>query len=101
MTQHDPVVVVGAARTPMGAFQGELKDLSAPELGASAIRAALQRAGIGGDVRKSSWAACCRRAGPGAGAAGVARRRACPARCRLHHRQQGVRLGHEGGDARP
>src|SRR5262252_6975176 len=42
----DPIVIVGAARTPMGAFQGELKDFSAPELGAVAIRAAVERAGI-------------------------------------------------------
>jgi acetyl-CoA C-acetyltransferase len=41
---QDPVVVVGAARTPMGALQGELKDFSAPELGAVAIRAAVERA---------------------------------------------------------
>lgn len=44
--QVDPVVVASAARTPMGAFQGELKALSAPELGAAAIRAAVERAGI-------------------------------------------------------
>ncbi len=42
----DPVVIVGAARTPMGAFQGELKDFMAPELGAVAIRAAVERAGL-------------------------------------------------------
>jgi len=42
----DPVVIVGAARTPMGAFQGELKDFSAAELGALAIRAAVERAGL-------------------------------------------------------
>jgi acetyl-CoA C-acetyltransferase len=46
MTQADPVVIVGAARTPMGAFQGELKDFAAPELGAVAIRAAVERAGL-------------------------------------------------------
>jgi len=40
----DPVVIVAAARTPMGAFQGELKGFSAPELGAAAIRAAVERA---------------------------------------------------------
>src|SRR5215470_10933286 len=40
----DPVVIVGAARTPMGGLQGELKDFSAPELGAVAIRAAVERA---------------------------------------------------------
>jgi acetyl-CoA C-acetyltransferase len=42
----DPVVIVGAARTPMGALQGELKDFTAPELGAVAIRAAVERAGL-------------------------------------------------------
>ena len=43
---NDPIVFVSAARTPMGAFQGELKDFSAPQLGAAAIRAAVERAGI-------------------------------------------------------
>jgi len=40
----DPIVIVSAARTPMGAFQGELKSFAAPELGAAAIRAAVERA---------------------------------------------------------
>src|SRR5882672_5611137 len=43
---NDPVVIVSAARTPMGAFQGELKDFSAPQLGAAAIRAAVERSGL-------------------------------------------------------
>jgi acetyl-CoA C-acetyltransferase len=43
---NDPIVIVSAARTPVGAFQGELKDFSAPQLGAAAIRAAVERAGI-------------------------------------------------------
>lgn len=42
----DPIVIASAARTPMGAFQGELKALSATELGAVAIRAAVGRAGL-------------------------------------------------------
>src|SRR6188768_3049597 len=42
----DPIVIVAAARTPMGAFQGELKGFAAPELGAAAIRAAVERAKI-------------------------------------------------------
>ena len=42
----DPIVIVSAARTPMGAFQGELKGFSAPELGAAAIRAAVERAKV-------------------------------------------------------
>src|SRR5882672_6745818 len=42
----DPIVIVSAARTPMGAFLGELKGFAAPELGAAAIRAAVERARI-------------------------------------------------------
>src|SRR5207248_692398 len=44
--QSDPIVIVSAARTPMGGFQGELKSFAAPELGAAAIRAAVERAKI-------------------------------------------------------
>ncbi len=40
------VVIVSAARTPIGAFAGELAQVSAPELGAIAIKAALSRAGV-------------------------------------------------------
>jgi acetyl-CoA C-acetyltransferase len=43
---NDPVVIVGAARTPLAAFQGEFSSLSANELGAIAIRAAVERAGL-------------------------------------------------------
>jgi len=46
MTTHDPVVIVGSARTPMGGFQGDLATLTAPEMGAVAIRATLERAGL-------------------------------------------------------
>ena len=42
----DPVVIVSAARTPMGGLQGEFKDFAAAELGGTAIRAAVERAGI-------------------------------------------------------
>jgi acetyl-CoA C-acetyltransferase len=44
--KDDPVVIVSAARTPIGGFMGDLKSLTAPELGAIAIRAAVERAGI-------------------------------------------------------
>jgi acetyl-CoA C-acetyltransferase len=48
---NDPIVIVGAARTPMGGFQGDFATLSASDLGAVAIRAAVERAGIApGDV---------------------------------------------------
>ncbi|MCE6951436.1 acetyl-CoA C-acyltransferase [Cereibacter sphaeroides] len=42
----EPIVIAGAARTPMGAFQGALKGMSAVDLGAAAISAALTRAGL-------------------------------------------------------
>lgn len=44
--QQDPIVIAGAARTPMGGFQGSLSPLSAPELGGRAVKAAVERAGI-------------------------------------------------------
>lgn len=44
----DPVVIASIARTPMGGLQGDLASLSAPELGAAAIRAAVSRAGFSG-----------------------------------------------------
>jgi len=44
--QNDPIVIVGAARTPMGGFQGDFAPLSASDLGAVAIKAAVERAGI-------------------------------------------------------
>lgn len=47
---NDPIVIVSAARTPMGGFQGDLKGLTAPQLGAAAIRAAVERAGIASDA---------------------------------------------------
>ena len=42
----DSIVIVAGARTPLGAFQGELSTLSAPELGSIAIAAAVERAGL-------------------------------------------------------
>ena len=42
----DPIVIVGAARTPMGGFQGDFASLSAHDLGGAAIKAAIERAGI-------------------------------------------------------
>ncbi|SMH37843.1 acetyl-CoA C-acyltransferase [Mesorhizobium australicum] len=46
---HDPIVIVAARRTPMGGFQGALKDKTSPELGKVAISAALAQAGLGPD----------------------------------------------------
>jgi acetyl-CoA C-acetyltransferase len=46
MPISDPIVIVGSARTPIGAFQGDFKDLTAPQLGAAATRASVERAKI-------------------------------------------------------
>ena len=45
----DSIVILGAARTPMGAFQGDFSSLSAHDLGGAAIKAAVERAGIAAD----------------------------------------------------
>jgi len=45
-TANDPIVIVSAVRTPMGGLQGDLKSLTAPQLGSAAIRGAVERAGI-------------------------------------------------------
>ncbi|WEK07275.1 MAG: acetyl-CoA C-acyltransferase [Candidatus Pseudomonas colombiensis] len=62
---HDPIVIVSAVRTPMGGFQGDLKSLSAPQLGAEAIRAAVQRAGISADGVQEVLFGCVLSAGLG------------------------------------
>ena len=43
---QDPVVILGAARTPMGGFQGDFASLAAHDLGGAAIKAAVERSGI-------------------------------------------------------
>ena len=65
MTLQDPIVIVGAARTPIGSFQGELKDAAAPELGAVAIRAALERSGVAADAIEEVVFGCVLPAGQG------------------------------------
>lgn len=49
MSSEDPIVIVGMARTPMGGLMGELAGMSANELGAEAVKAALAEAGVAGD----------------------------------------------------
>jgi acetyl-CoA C-acetyltransferase len=46
----DSIVIVGAARTPMGAFQGDFSTLAAHDLGGAAIKEAVLRAGIAPDL---------------------------------------------------
>jgi acetyl-CoA C-acetyltransferase len=45
----DPIVILSYARTPMGSFQGALSSLAATELGATVVRAAIERAGVSGE----------------------------------------------------
>ena len=62
---NDPIAIVSAARTPMGGFQGELKDFTAPQLGAAAIRAAVERAGVKPEQVQEVIFGCCLFAGQG------------------------------------
>ena len=63
--KEDPIVIVGSARTPMGGFQGELKDATAPMLGAAAIRAALERGGVRPEAVEETVFGCVLPAGQG------------------------------------
>ncbi|NKM39321.1 acetyl-CoA C-acyltransferase [Rhizobium laguerreae] len=65
MKLQDPIVIVGAARTPIGSFQGELKDATAPELGATAIRAALERSRVEAEAIEEVVFGCVLPAGQG------------------------------------
>jgi acetyl-CoA C-acetyltransferase len=65
MVSQDSVVIAGCARTPIGGLQGDLKDLSAPELGSAAIRAAVERARIPGESIQEVLFGCVLAAGVG------------------------------------
>ncbi|MFD1327841.1 acetyl-CoA C-acyltransferase [Mycoplana ramosa] len=65
MTQQDPIVIVGSARTPIGGFQGDLKNAAAPDLGAAAIRAALDRSGVSPETVEEVVFGCVLPAGQG------------------------------------
>jgi acetyl-CoA C-acetyltransferase len=65
MTASDPIVIVGAARTPMGGFQGDFASLAAPQLGAAAIKAAVERSGIAPDQVDEVFMGCVLPAGVG------------------------------------
>ncbi len=62
---NDPVVIVGSARTPMGGMMGELSSQPSPVLGSTAIRAALERAGVAGDAVDEVLMGCVLPAGVG------------------------------------
>ena len=61
----DPIVIVGAARTPMGAYQGDFASLSAHDLGGVAIQAAVERAGINPELVEEVLFGNCLMAGQG------------------------------------
>jgi acetyl-CoA C-acetyltransferase len=65
MSTNDPVVIVSAARTPMGGFQGDFAALTAPQLGSVAIKAAVERAGIAADAIEEVIFGCVLPAGLG------------------------------------
>jgi len=65
MVAHDPIVIVGSARTPMGGFQGDLKEATAASLGATAIKAALERAGAAPELIEEVVFGCVLPAGQG------------------------------------
>jgi len=65
MSATDPIVIASAARTPMGSFQGDFSALSAHDLGGVAIAAAMQRAGISGDLVTEVLFGNCLMAGQG------------------------------------
>lgn len=62
---HDPIVIVGATRTPMGGFLGDLKNVTAPQLGSTAVKAALERARIPADAVGEVILGCVLPAGQG------------------------------------
>ena len=61
----DPICIVSAARTPMGSFQGDFASLAAHDLGGSAIRAAVERAGIAPELVTEVLFGNCLMAGQG------------------------------------
>ena len=95
MSASDPVVILSAARTPLGRFQGELSPFSAHNLGSHVIGAAVERANLTPDRIDEVFMGCVLPAGQGQAPARQA------ARCdRRHHHQQGLRLRYEGDHAR-
>ncbi len=61
----DSIVIAAAARTPMGGFQGDLQGLTGPQLGAAAIKAALERSGLPPEAVDEVFMGCVLSAGVG------------------------------------
>ena len=66
MSSHESVLVVDGARTPVGSFGGALKDVPAHKLGATAVRGALERSGVGADEVDEVVMGCIGQVGPDA-----------------------------------
>jgi acetyl-CoA C-acetyltransferase len=64
-SESDPIVILSYARTPMGGMQGALSDVSATDLGATAVKAAVERAGVSGDEIDRIYMGCVLPAGLG------------------------------------
>jgi acetyl-CoA C-acetyltransferase len=64
-SQSDPIVILSYARTPMGGMQGALAEASATDLGATAVRAAVERAGVSGEDVDRIYMGCVLPAGLG------------------------------------
>ncbi|MBU2532091.1 MAG: acetyl-CoA C-acyltransferase [Alphaproteobacteria bacterium] len=64
-TTKDPIVIVSGARTPMGSFQGVLQDMTAPALGAAAIKAAMEKVNVKGEEVADVLMGCVLPAGQG------------------------------------
>jgi len=73
---NDAIVILNGARTPMGGFQGALKDMSSTDLGAAAIKAAVERSGVNIDNIDEVIMGCILTAGLGQGPARQAMRKA-------------------------
>ena len=65
MGVQDPIVIVGSARTSIGSFQGELREMTAAALGAAAIRAVLDRSGLSAEAVEEILFGCVLPAGQG------------------------------------
>jgi acetyl-CoA C-acetyltransferase len=101
---QDTIVIVSAARTPLGAFQGNFSSLTAANLGAAAIKAAVERAGIDGALVEEVLFGCVLQAGQGQAPARQAALQAglqTSAACTTVHKVCGsamkaTMLGHDG-----
>jgi len=65
LSAADPIVILSYARTPMGGLQGALADVSATDLGATAVKAAVERAGVPGEEIERIYMGCVLPAGLG------------------------------------